>query len=118
MGDSRSSLLFLLISCVVNVVLDIIFVAVLEMNVAGAALATILAMFASWFFSIVYIRKKYPELNLPMISFHLNKKILRDILVVGLPLGLNNSIYVDLRGIQWNDLFCKWNGRGEISNHR
>lgn len=93
MGDSRSSLLFLLISCVVNVVLDIIFVAVFNMNVSGAALATILAMFASWFFSIVYIRKQYPELDLPIISFHLNKKILRDILVVGIPLGLNNSIY-------------------------
>ena len=63
LGDSRSSLLFLLVSCGVNIFLDLIFVALFRMDVAGAALATIIAMFCSWIFSILYIRKKYPELN-------------------------------------------------------
>lgn len=63
LGDSKSSLLFLIISCLVNIVLDILFVAVFRMDVPGAALATILAQFCSWFFSILYIRKKYPELE-------------------------------------------------------
>lgn len=93
MGDSRSSVLFLLLSCAVNIVLDLFFIAVLGMDVAGAALATIIAMFSSWILSIVYIKKQYPGLELPMISLHINKKILRDIVAVGLPLGLNNSIY-------------------------
>ncbi len=52
-GDSTASLLFLLISCLVNIVLDLLFVAVFGMDVPGAALATIIAMFSSWFFSIV-----------------------------------------------------------------
>ena len=58
LGDSRSTLLFLMISCVVNIILDLVFVALLGMDVQGAALATIIAMFISWIFSIGYIRKK------------------------------------------------------------
>ncbi len=93
LGDSRSSLLFLLVSCVVNISLDLFFVAVLGMDVAGAAVATCIAMFSSWFFSIIYIKKKYPELEFTLLPHHLNKQILADMIHVGLPLGLNNSIY-------------------------
>ncbi len=50
LGNSRASLLFLLISCIVNMVLDLLFVAGFHMDVAGAALATSIAMFCSWFF--------------------------------------------------------------------
>lgn len=93
LGDSRSSLLFLLISCIVNIVLDLLFVAGMGMDVAGAALATALAMFSSWFFSIAYIKRKYPELNYSPLPKRLNKQMLSSIIAVGLPLGLNNSIY-------------------------
>jgi len=92
-GDSQASLLFLLISCIVNIVLDILFVAVFHMGVSGAALATILAMFASWGFSILYIKKKYPEMTFTWLPRRFDKRILGDIVRVGLPLGLNNSIY-------------------------
>ena len=92
-GDSRSSLLFLFISCVVNIVLDLVFVAGLHMDVAGAALATSIAMYASWIFSILYIRRKYPELEFRVLPHTLDKAVLGDIIKIGLPLGLNNSIY-------------------------
>ncbi|MCI8725891.1 MAG: MATE family efflux transporter [Hungatella sp.] len=92
-GDSRSSLLFLMISCVVNIVLDFVFVAFFKMDVAGAALATAIAMFASWLFSIVYIQKKYPELDFSPVPRRLDKKVLLGMIQIGLPLGLNNSIY-------------------------
>ncbi len=92
-GDSSASLLFLLISCVVNIVLDLLFVAVFHMDVAGAALATTLAMFASWLFSIFYIKRKYQELDFTFLPKQLDKQMLHDIIEVGLPLGLNNSIY-------------------------
>ena len=91
-GDSKASLLFLFISCVVNVVLDLVFVAVFRMDVAGAALATATAMFCSWFFSIAYIKKRYPELGITVLPRALDKKTLRRVLMIGLPLGLNNSI--------------------------
>lgn len=92
-GDSRSSLFFLLISCVVNIGLDFLFIAGFKMGVAGAAAATALAMFSSWIFSIVYIKKKYPELEFTILPKRINKEILTNIIKVGLPLGLNNSIY-------------------------
>lgn len=92
-GNSRSSLIFLAISCVINIALDLLFVAVFGMDVIGVALATIIAMFASWIFSIIYIKKKYPELDYRLIPRSLNKKMLKDIFAVGLPLGLNNSLY-------------------------
>lgn len=93
LGDSKSSLLFLIISCLVNIVLDILFVAVFRMDVPGAALATILAQFCSWFFSILYIRKKYPELEYSPLPKGIDRNVLSSIVRVGLPLGLNNSIY-------------------------
>lgn len=93
LGDSKSSLLFLIISCLVNIVLDILFVAVFRMDVPGAALATILAQFCSWVFSILYIRKKYPELEYSPLPKGIDRDVLSSIVRVGLPLGLNNSIY-------------------------
>ena len=93
MGDSKASLFFLLISCIVNIVLDLVFVAIFHLDVSGAALATIIAMFASWFFSIIYIQKKYPELEYSLLPKSPDRSILGEIVKVGLPLGLNNSIY-------------------------
>lgn len=92
-GDSRSSLLFLIISCLINIILDLLFVAGLKMDVAGAALATIIAMFSSWIFSIFYIRKKYPELQFTFLPKYMERSILKQIIRIGLPLGLNNSVY-------------------------
>ncbi len=92
-GDSRASLLFLLVSCVVNIVVDVVFVAGLGMDVAGAALATILAMYCSWIFSIFYIKRKYPELEYSVLPRRVDRDMLSSIIRVGLPLGLNNSIY-------------------------
>lgn len=92
-GDSRSTLFFLLISCIVNIVLDLVFIAVFHMGVAGAALATSIAMFTSWLFSVFYIKKKHPELEATLLPRYMDKQLLSDIIKVGLPLGLNNSIY-------------------------
>ena len=93
MGDSNASLLFLIVSCAVNIVLDLVFVAGLGMDVAGAAWATTVAMYCSWLFSIVYIRKKYPEFCFTCLPHRMNKRMLASIVAIGLPLGLNSSIY-------------------------
>lgn len=93
LGDSRASLFFLIISCIVNIVLDLALVAGIRMDVSGAALATACAMYASWICSIIYIKKKYPELNYRILPGRPDKNVLKDIIRVGLPLGLNNSLY-------------------------
>lgn len=93
LGDSHSTLLFLVLSCVVNIVLDLVFVAGFHMGVSGVAFATVIAMYCSWACSILYIKKKYPELEFTTLPRYLDKKILSEIIRVGLPLGLNHSIY-------------------------
>ena len=93
MGNSTASLAFLLVSCVVNIALDVTMVAGFGMDVAGAALATSAAMFFSWGFSIHYIRKHYPELSFPLFTLRISREHIRAILRIGLPIGMNNSLY-------------------------
>ena len=92
-GDSMSSLLFLFVACGMNILLDLILVGKLGMDVEGAAIATSVSMLTAWIFSILYIRKKYQELEFPFFPHLINKEMLKGILAVGLPLGLNSSIY-------------------------
>lgn len=93
MGDSKASLWFLIVSCVVNIILDLIFVAGLGMGAGGAALSTSLAMYVSWVYSVVYIKKKFPELDFRFLPGTPSREELKNILVLGLPIGLNNSLY-------------------------
>lgn len=93
MGDSKASLWFLVVSCIANIVLDLLFVAVLGMDVGGAAISTTLAMYLSWIISIVYIRRKFPELELPYLPKRADFNQLKQITAIGLPIGLNNSLY-------------------------
>lgn len=93
LGDSSSTLLFLIISSITNIVLDIAFVAGLHMDVAGAAIATIISMYLAWLASVIYIIKKYPQSGFTFLPKSMDKKSLGDILRIGLPLGFNNSIY-------------------------
>ncbi|MCR5102722.1 MAG: MATE family efflux transporter [Butyrivibrio sp.] len=92
-GDSTASLVFLIISTITNIILDIIFVAAFHMDVAGAALATIIAIYFSWIASIIYIKKKYPMIPFTVLPTALDKEMLGQILKTGLPLGFNNSLY-------------------------
>lgn len=92
-GDSKASLYFLMISCVVNIILDITLVAFFGLGVAGVAIATGTAMYLSWSFSIVYIKRRYPELEFTILPHGIVRSELKQIVSVGLPIGLNNSLF-------------------------
>ncbi|NLZ80338.1 MAG: MATE family efflux transporter [Clostridiales bacterium] len=62
-GDSKTPIIFLMIASVINVVLDILFVGVLKMDVAGAAYSTIIAQAFSAIACIIYVYKKVPLLQ-------------------------------------------------------
>ena len=64
-GNSRSPFLFVLIACLVNVVLDVLFVGVFHLHAAGAALATVIAQATSVVFSLVYIRLNPLPFSIP-----------------------------------------------------
>ena len=93
LGDSKASLWFLVVSCVTNIVLDFLFVAGFGMDAGGAALSTTIAMYLSWIISIVYIRNKFPELGLSYFPRGVNFNELKQIVMIGLPIGLNHSLY-------------------------
>lgn len=93
MGDSKASLWFLVVSCVANIVLDLLFVAVLHMDAGGAALSTTLAMYLSWIISISYIQRRFPELHFKTFAASFDREEFKQIISIGLPIGLNNSLY-------------------------
>ena len=75
MGNSRLPLIFVAIACVVNVIGDLFFVAVLNMNVAGAALATVMAQAASVLLSLVIIRRQKLPFTMKKEDICFNKEI-------------------------------------------
>lgn len=93
LGNSASTLGMLGFCCVINTVLDLLFVAGVRMGVGGAALATSISLFCSWFFSIAYIRRRYPEVALPILPRGYDRAALGSVLRLGLPMGLNNALY-------------------------
>ncbi len=74
-GDSNMPLIFVGIACVVNIVGDLLFVAVFQWNVAGAALATVMAQAVSVILSIIIIRKRKPPFTIKKEYIRFNPEI-------------------------------------------
>ena len=91
-GDSRSPLYFLIISAAINVVLDIVFIVQFHMGVAGCAYATVIAQGISALMCLVYIVKKFEILKLKKEDFTLSFGTMRQLLSIGIPMGLQFSI--------------------------
>ncbi len=91
-GDSRHPLYFLIVSSVINVVLDIVFVAIFKLGIAGVAYATLIAQFASATLSIRQLMRtdQMYRLELKKVRFHMD--ILKRIIKIGLPGALQNAI--------------------------
>ena len=85
LGDSRTPLLFLAVACVMNIVLDLVFVLVFRLGVFGVALATVIAQICSWLFGIFYINWKYPFLHIRFFQMKLDRVLLRQIVRLGVP---------------------------------
>ena len=91
LGDSRNPLIFVAIACGVNVVLDLLFVAVFHMGAAGAALATIMSQAISMILCIFYLRKNNFIFDFSLDSFKgATKKQLKLILKIGIPTSIQN----------------------------
>lgn len=91
LGDSRTPLLFLLISSLLNVVLDLLAVLVLKLGVAGAAYATVIAQAVSGALCVLYIKKRYPILRIQREEMAFDWPIVKQGLLNGLPMGLQFS---------------------------
>ena len=91
-GDSLIPLVFLIIACVLNIILDYFFILGLGMGTEGAGLATVLAQFLSGFLCVLYIRKKVPILRIGRRHFRCTAADWRRHLQLGLPMGFQSSI--------------------------
>lgn len=91
-GNGKMPLVFLIISSVTNIILDIVFVYYFSFGVIGAAIATVISQVFSVFISFIYIFKKYSFLKVSKIDFKIDKKIIFELLKQGVPMGLQFSI--------------------------
>ncbi|WMM24994.1 MATE family efflux transporter [Tissierella sp. MB52-C2] len=93
LGDSISALVFLLVSTVLNVGLDIWFVAGLNMGVPGVALATIVAQMISALLCIIKLMKMKDNFDLNLKMLKLDKEFSYRLIKLGLPSGLTQAIF-------------------------
>ena len=93
LGDSKSPLLFVLVACIVNVFGDLLLVAGLHLDAAGAAIATVAAQAVSVVCAVAMLLKKKKELQfkLQKSDFRLNAQC-RKFLAIGLPLALQEFL--------------------------
>lgn len=92
LGNSRVPLYFLILSAVLNIVLDLVFVIVFQMGAAGAAVATIISQGVSGLLCLVYIGKKVQLLRMTKGDWKPQTALLSAQLKVGIPMALQYSI--------------------------
>lgn len=92
LGNSKLPLYFLIISALLNIVLDLVFIIVFRMGAAGAAYATVIAQGISGILCLLYIAKKVPALYLHREDWEIDKNLAGWQLKIGLPMAFQYSI--------------------------
>lgn len=92
LGDSKTPLYFLILSSILNIILDLFFILNFNMGVRGAAYATVIAQGISGILCLIYALKKYPILRLKKEDWIWDKNFALKHLNVGIPMALQFSI--------------------------
>lgn len=93
MGDSFSALLYLLVATVLNIVLDLVFVAGLGLEVPGVALATVIAQAASAFLCLRKLIKMKGAFELTKYHLKPKERYVKQIVSLGLPSGITQAVF-------------------------
>ena len=93
LGDSKNPLYFLIIATILNIILDIVFIIYLKMDIAGAALATVIAQGVSFIFSIIYLNKKHKLFNIKIKGMKFNNRIFNKGLKLGIPSAIQQMLF-------------------------
>ncbi|SCJ92318.1 Staphylococcal virulence regulator protein A [uncultured Eubacterium sp.] len=91
-GNSRRSLIYLIIAAVSNIFLDILFVAVLKMGVVGAAIATDISQLISCIFILRFMRRSKESYKIRLRDVRFYDNLLGKIVKIGLPTGVQNIV--------------------------
>ena len=92
-GDTKRPLIYLTIAGVVNVILNLILVIVFHMNVAGVAIATVVSQAVSAVLVVLCLMRSHGVVHLELKELRIYKRQLIDIAKVGLPAGLQGSLF-------------------------
>ncbi|MBR5442647.1 MAG: MATE family efflux transporter, partial [Clostridia bacterium] len=92
-GDTKRPLIILSLTGLVNVVLNLVLVVVFHLNVAGVAIATIVAQYLSAIFIVTRLLSLENACRLKLKKIRIHKAELKDIIKIGLPAGLQNSLF-------------------------
>ena len=92
-GDSKRPLYFLVLSCLVNIVLDIFFVTILKMGVVGVAVATALSQVVSALMVMMTLMRTDESYRLVLCEIRFHPVLLHNIIRIGLPAGIQSTMY-------------------------
>ena len=92
LGDSKTPVYFLVLSTVINIFLDLLFIIVFHTGVAGAAWATVIAQGLSGFACLLYMHRHFEIIRLKKSNLKLEGKACSALCGVGIPMGLQYSI--------------------------
>ncbi len=92
LGDSRRPLYYLIFSSVLNVILDVVFIAAFGFGVGSAATATAISQAASAFLCWIHLRKPGTIYQLRIREVRFHPQLMREVLRMGLPTGIQNSV--------------------------
>lgn len=91
MGDSKTPLWFMIISTVLNIFFDLLFVVVFKWGIEGVAFATVVSQALAFFSSIWYLNRKHEIIKLSFRKYAFDKPIFKDCVKIGLPTGFQQS---------------------------
>lgn len=92
MGDSKTPLLFLMLSSFLNIGLDLLCILGFQMGVAGAAVATVVSQLISGILCLFYMKKKFEILHIKKEEWRMNPAHMKTLCSMGIPMGLQYSI--------------------------
>ena len=91
MGDAKTPLWFMILSTVVNIFFDLLFVVVFKWGIEGVAFATVVAQAIAFFSATWYLNKKHPVINLSFRKYIFDREIFKSCVKIGLPTGFQQS---------------------------
>ena len=93
MGDSRRPLYILVVSCIINIILDVFLVVMLHMGVAGVAIATVICQVISAAMVLVMLYRLDEQYALRLNRLKFSSPMLKRIIAIGLPTGIQSTMY-------------------------
>lgn len=93
LGDSKTPLYFIIISTVINIILDYVFILAFHWGVAGAAWATVIAQGISFIFGIYHLNRTHEVLKFNIKSMKFDKEIFKMSVKLGIPSGIQQMLF-------------------------